>query len=236
MPSTALSLISPLPAMARIGTLWVDAFFASSFECLYRISDSRHDKGRLCCYVRLHIGHSRCVLHQASPTSHFPLYYSCHHFGRLDRILLNGFRSGTDTYRGPISTQQSESAWREPRDLLCSLHRLVSNKPSLAKRNVVWFDLRVITTPLLLLDLLLTAGLPWPTILFTILLDEVMIVTGLVGALVHSNYKVSLQRLVISSHAGVNISFSGLSLCLAGLPSFGLHGPWPGPLANMPSC
>lgn len=47
----------------------------------------------------------------------------------------------------------------------------------------------VITTPLLLLDLLLTAGLPWPTILYTILVDEIMIVTGLVGALVASSYK-----------------------------------------------
>jgi len=47
----------------------------------------------------------------------------------------------------------------------------------------------VITTPLLLLDLLLTAGLPWPTILITILVDEVMIITGLVGALVKSSYK-----------------------------------------------
>ncbi|KAI4110570.1 MAG: hypothetical protein LQ339_001146 [Xanthoria mediterranea] len=46
-----------------------------------------------------------------------------------------------------------------------------------------------ITTPLLLLDLLLTAGMPWPTILYTILLDEVMIITGLVGALVQSSYK-----------------------------------------------
>ncbi|KAL9584449.1 MAG: hypothetical protein Q9212_002115 [Teloschistes hypoglaucus] len=46
-----------------------------------------------------------------------------------------------------------------------------------------------ITTPLLLLDLLLTAGLPWPTILYTILLDEIMIITGLVGALVQSSYK-----------------------------------------------
>jgi bacteriorhodopsin len=47
----------------------------------------------------------------------------------------------------------------------------------------------VITTPLLLLDLLLTAGLPTPTIVYTILIDEIMIVTGLVGALVKSNYK-----------------------------------------------
>ncbi|KAH7317538.1 hypothetical protein BKA65DRAFT_529501 [Rhexocercosporidium sp. MPI-PUGE-AT-0058] len=47
----------------------------------------------------------------------------------------------------------------------------------------------VITTPLLLLDVLLTAGLPWPTILITIFVDEIMIVTGLVGALVASRYK-----------------------------------------------
>lgn len=52
-------------------------------------------------------------------------------------------------------------------------------------RYVDWF----ITTPLLLMDLLLTAGLPWPTILYTILIDEIMIVTGLVGALVKSSYK-----------------------------------------------
>jgi bacteriorhodopsin len=48
---------------------------------------------------------------------------------------------------------------------------------------------RFVTTPLLLLDLLLTAGLPWPTILIVILADEFMIVTGLVGALVSSSYK-----------------------------------------------
>jgi bacteriorhodopsin len=36
---------------------------------------------------------------------------------------------------------------------------------------------------------MLTAGLPWPTILYTILIDEIMIVTGLVGALVASSYK-----------------------------------------------
>ena len=50
--------------------------------------------------------------------------------------------------------------------------------------------IRVITTPLLLMDLLLTAGLPWPTILYTILIDEIMIITGLIGALVASSYKV----------------------------------------------
>lgn len=52
-------------------------------------------------------------------------------------------------------------------------------------RYIDWF----VTTPLLLLDLLLTAGLPWPTILITLLIDEVMIVTGLVGALVATSYK-----------------------------------------------
>jgi len=52
-------------------------------------------------------------------------------------------------------------------------------------RYIDWF----ITTPLLLLDLLLTAGMPWPTILWTIIVDEIMIITGLVGALVVSEYK-----------------------------------------------
>ncbi|MCJ1407403.1 ion channel activity [Ptychographa xylographoides] len=52
-------------------------------------------------------------------------------------------------------------------------------------RYIDWF----VTTPLLLTDLLLTAGMPWPTIMITILVDEVMIVTGLVGALTHSSYK-----------------------------------------------
>lgn len=52
-------------------------------------------------------------------------------------------------------------------------------------RYIDWF----ITTPLLLMDLLLTAGIPWPTLLYTILIDEVMIVTGLTGALVRSSYK-----------------------------------------------
>lgn len=52
-------------------------------------------------------------------------------------------------------------------------------------RYIDWF----VTTPLLLLDLLLTCGLPVPTIVYTILINEVMVVTGLVGALVKSSYK-----------------------------------------------
>jgi bacteriorhodopsin len=46
-----------------------------------------------------------------------------------------------------------------------------------------------LTTPLLLLDLLLTSGLPTPTICYTILINEIMVVTGLIGALVKSSYK-----------------------------------------------
>jgi bacteriorhodopsin len=32
--------------------------------------------------------------------------------------------------------------------------------------------------------------MPWPTLLWVIIVDEIMIVTGLVGALVQSSYKV----------------------------------------------
>jgi bacteriorhodopsin len=52
-------------------------------------------------------------------------------------------------------------------------------------RYIDWF----LTTPLLLLDLLLTAGLPWPHILFTIFMDMGMVICGLIGALVSSRYK-----------------------------------------------
>ncbi|RYP93268.1 hypothetical protein DL770_000643 [Monosporascus sp. CRB-9-2] len=47
----------------------------------------------------------------------------------------------------------------------------------------------VITTPLLLLGLLLTAGVPTHTILATLLADEIMIATGLIGALARTSYK-----------------------------------------------
>ncbi|KAL8971562.1 MAG: hypothetical protein Q9183_000996 [Haloplaca sp. 2 TL-2023] len=61
----------------------------------------------------------------------------------------------------------------------------VPNREIFYVRYIDW----TLTTPLLLMDLLLTAGLPWPTVLYTILLDEIMIITGLVGALVQSSYK-----------------------------------------------
>jgi bacteriorhodopsin len=52
-------------------------------------------------------------------------------------------------------------------------------------RYIDWF----VTTPLLLLDLLLLAGVPWSSIIFTLIMDEIMIVTGLLGALTPSSYK-----------------------------------------------
>lgn len=57
------------------------------------------------------------------------------------------------------------------------------------KTSLLTCTTRVITTPLLLTDLMLTAAMPWPSILFVILVDEVMIITGLIGALVSSSYK-----------------------------------------------
>ncbi|KAF7548068.1 hypothetical protein G7046_g8800 [Stylonectria norvegica] len=52
-------------------------------------------------------------------------------------------------------------------------------------RYVDWFC----TTPLLLLDLLLTAGMPITIIIATIVADEIMIVCGLIGALTETRYK-----------------------------------------------
>lgn len=52
-------------------------------------------------------------------------------------------------------------------------------------RYVDWF----LTTPLLLMDILLLSAMPWPTIFYTIAINEIMIVTGLIGALVRSRYK-----------------------------------------------
>lgn len=48
----------------------------------------------------------------------------------------------------------------------------------------------VITTPFLLLELVLATGLPLSDIVALIFFDEVMIITGLVGSLVVSSYKV----------------------------------------------
>ncbi len=52
-------------------------------------------------------------------------------------------------------------------------------------RYIDWF----VTTPLLLTELLLTAGCPTNIILATVFADIVMIITGLVGALTATSYK-----------------------------------------------
>lgn len=59
------------------------------------------------------------------------------------------------------------------------------NRQIFYARYIDWF----LTTPMLLMDLLLTCALPWGTILTAIFVNEIMIVTGLIGALVSSRYK-----------------------------------------------
>ncbi|KAI4093598.1 MAG: hypothetical protein LQ344_002825 [Seirophora lacunosa] len=89
------------------------------------------------------------------------------------------FTMGADLGQTPITVEFIRS---DPK---------VSGTPTNQNREI--FYVRYVdwalTTPLLLLDLLLTSGMPWPTILYTVLLNEVMVVTGLIGALVQSSYK-----------------------------------------------
>ncbi|KAL8941900.1 MAG: hypothetical protein Q9216_001973 [Gyalolechia sp. 2 TL-2023] len=89
------------------------------------------------------------------------------------------FTMGADLGQTPIEVEFKRS------DSKVSGTATNQNREIFYVRYIDW----TITTPLLLLDLLLTAGMPWPTVLYTILLDEVMIITGLVGALVQSSYK-----------------------------------------------
>jgi bacteriorhodopsin len=75
-------------------------------------------------------------------------------------------------------------------------------------RYIDWF----LTTPLLLLDLLLTCGMPTPTIFYIILMDEIMVVTGLVGALVKSSYKWGF--FTFGSAAFLFVAYSGRLVAL----------------------
>lgn len=64
--------------------------------------------------------------------------------------------------------------------------------PAMTATRSIWYVRYidwVITTPLLLLELLLVSGLPLSAVFACVFADEVMIVTGLVGALVASSYK-----------------------------------------------
>lgn len=60
----------------------------------------------------------------------------------------------------------------------------------------------VITTPFLLLELVLATGLPLSDVIALIFFDEVMIITGLVGSLVVSAYKVR----VVSAKSSLKLS------------------------------
>jgi len=79
-------------------------------------------------------------------------------------VLVEFNRQRSDLYQGPAADAY-RSIWYA--------------------RYIDW----TVTTPLLLLDLLLTTGLPTSEIFFTIFMDLVMIETGLIGALVQSRYK-----------------------------------------------
>ena len=57
-----------------------------------------------------------------------------------------------------------------------------------------------ITTPLLLLEILLVSGFPLSTIFITIFFDLVMIIIGLIGALVKSRYKWGKTYTSLSFH------------------------------------
>lgn len=97
-------------------------------------------------------------------------------------------------------------------------------------RYIDWF----ITTPLLLLDLMLTAGMPWPTILWTILVDEIMIVTGLIGALVVSRYKFAYFTIGTSPTLPPSISLPNQILIPTRLRRTLLH-PLPTSLGSPPA-
>lgn len=87
------------------------------------------------------------------------------------------FSMGSDLGQVPVQVEFTRPGNRHVRD--------AGTREIFWVRYVDW----CITTPLLLMDLLLTAGVPWPTILIAILADEVMIITGLVGALIPTTYK-----------------------------------------------
>lgn len=76
-----------------------------------------------------------------------------------------------------------------------------------------------ITTPLLLLELLLVSGLPLSQVFITVFLDEVMIVAGLIGALTVSQYKWGYFAM-----ADVAMFMIFYNLYVPGLKSAGLLG------------
>ncbi|KAI1170696.1 bacteriorhodopsin [Nemania sp. FL0916] len=87
------------------------------------------------------------------------------------------FAMGSNLGQLPILVQ-----WVRPRSRWV---RAAGTREIFYARYIDW----VITTPLLLLTLLLTAGVPTPTILATLLAAVFMVVCGLIGALTQTRYK-----------------------------------------------
>jgi hypothetical protein len=88
-------------------------------------------------------------------------------------------------------------------------------------RYIDWF----ITTPLIVSQLLLVAGLPTPTILYTLVMTELVVINGLVGALVKSSYKwgmCSATRVLTVVHEanyGIQVSSPSALSPFSSLPS-----------------
>ncbi|EME80740.1 uncharacterized protein MYCFIDRAFT_35403 [Pseudocercospora fijiensis CIRAD86] len=93
---------------------------------------------------------------------------------------ISYYAMGSDLGFTPIGVQPSPSLYR-PNDPKVR----GDNRQIFWTRYVDWF----VTTPLLLLTMLLTAGVPAPTLLFILFMNEVMIVCGLVGAVTETVYK-----------------------------------------------
>ncbi len=132
------------------------------------------------------------LVQETTSTPGVPLYHHRRHPRRDHLVLFLGLRLGPDGHPGPVPSPESQGRGLRAGDLLGSIHRLVRAFGSGVNDSRAHDD-RFITTPLLLLSLLLTAALPWPTILFTLLVNQVMIVCGLVGALTRTSFKVCLH-------------------------------------------
>jgi bacteriorhodopsin len=78
-------------------------------------------------------------------------------------------------------------------------------RPFYYARYIDW----ALTTPLLLLDLLLLAGCDWTRIAFIIFLDLVMVITGLLGGLISSSYKWGFFAFGCLAYVGILLELLG---------------------------
>ncbi|KAF7195134.1 hypothetical protein HII31_03602 [Pseudocercospora fuligena] len=93
---------------------------------------------------------------------------------------ISYYAMGSNLGFTPIGVQPRPSLYRQDDPRVRG-----DNRQIFWTRYVDWF----VTTPLLLLTMLLTAGVPAPTLLFIIFMNEVMIICGLVGAVTETAYK-----------------------------------------------